>query len=392
MNPIKVLIAGDLFPSEENYGLFVKGDAESLFGEEICQLFAQADFSIANLEGALTDSKEPQQKDGPSIKAPMETIAGIKKLGLTAVALANNHITDYQNQGCIDTFHTLEKAGIKYVGLVTSDKAQSDGKFLSIEIKGKRICIYNVSETFFNQPFKDCYGAHLYDEWIVCNEIMNLKKEHDFLVVLYHGGAEYLPYPTPQTRTRFLRMAECGADFITSQHTHCIGCEEWYNGSYLLHGQGNFLFARQKMFPDITKQGLVCEIMITDDSFCIKNHVVNINGNVLEYDSKQDLTQFKERSKHVDDDEFIVKEYQKLKVGEIMNKYLIASKGGYPFQRIIKRLFPSVIKHPEQTYVYGQVLRNYNVLQGERRREDMYYVWKYILENHKENKSIWYKL
>lgn len=392
MDRIQIIVAGDLFPSDENYGMFVNGDAEALFGKEICQLFTQADFSIANLEGALTDSIIPQQKDGPRIRASKETVFGIKSLGLSTVALANNHITDYLHQGCVDTIHTLEQAGIKHVGLVTSDKSQSNGKFLSIEIKGKKVCIYNVSETFFNQPSKDGYGANLYDEWIVCNDIRELKKNHDFLIVIYHGGAEYLPYPTPQTRTRFHRMAECGADFITSQHTHCIGCEEWYKGSYLLHGQGNFLFARQKMFPNITKQGLVCEISITDDGFDVKKHVVNIINDVLRYDSKQDLTHFKERSKRVDDEEFIVKEYQKLKVDEIMNKYLIASKGGFPFRRIIKRLFTSVIEHPEQTFHYGDVLRNYSVLQGERRREDMYYVWKYILDNYKENQSIWYKL
>ena len=392
MNPIKIIVAGDLFPSEENYDLFKNGDIEALYGKEISQLFAKADFSIANLEGALTDSTKPQQKDGPGIKAPMETIVGIKKLGLSAVALANNHITDYQQRGCIDTIQTLERAGIKHLGLVTLDNFSSNSKSLSVEIKSKRLCIYNVSETFFNQPTQDCYGANLYDEWVVCNEIRELKKKHDYLIVIYHGGAEYLPYPTPQTRTRFHRMADCGADFITAQHTHCIGCEEWYKGSYLLHGQGNFLFARQKMFPDITKQGLVCELTITDNEFDVKNHLVNIKGNTLEYDSNQDLTAFKERSLRVDDEAFIIEEYQKLKAGEIMQKYLMASKGCFPFMRIIKHLFPSVVRNPEQTYNSSQILRNFNVLQGERRREDMYYVWKYILEHYKENKSIWYKL
>jgi poly-gamma-glutamate synthesis protein (capsule biosynthesis protein) len=391
MNPIKIVVAGDLFPSEDNYSLFIKGDSEALFGKEITQVFAQADFSIANLEGALTDSSIPQQKDGPGIKAPKETINGIKNLGLTAVALANNHITDYLQKGCEDTIEVLKRVGIEYIGLRKLNEA-THKHFLTKVINSKRICIYNVSETFFNQPTLDGIGANLYDEWVVCNEIKELKRTHDFLIVIYHGGAEYLPYPTPQTRTRFHRMADCGADFITAQHTHCIGCEEWYKGSYLLHGQGNFLFARQKKYPDITKQGLVSEIILSDSGFEVNNHVVNIKGNILEYDSNQDLTAFRERSGRVGDEAFIVEEYQKLKVGEIMQKYLVASKGGFPFRRLIKRLFPSVIKHPEKTYAFGQVLRNYNVLQGERRREDMYYVWKFILDNYKPNKSIWYKL
>ena len=52
----KIIIAGDLFPSDGNIDLFEKGDARSLFGPEVCQLFSEADFSIVNLEGALTDS------------------------------------------------------------------------------------------------------------------------------------------------------------------------------------------------------------------------------------------------------------------------------------------------------------------------------------------------
>ena len=393
MEPIKIIIAGDLMPSEENYNLFIEGDAETLYVKEIVKLFAEADFSIANLEGALTDSNTPQRKEGPNIKAPKETILGIKNLGVSALALANNHITDYLQQGCVDTISIIEQVGLKHVGLVFGGEDTSNSnKYLSVVIRDKKICFYNVSETFFNQPTKDTYGANLYDEWIVCNEIIELKKIHDYLIVIYHGGAEYLPYPTPQTRKRFHRMADCGADFITSQHTHCIGCAEWYNGSYLLHGQGNFLFARQKMFTSITKQGLVSEIIINDDCYTVKNHIVNIVNNSLQYDSQQDLRAFEDRNKFLDDENFILMEYQKLKVKEIKRSYLMAAKGGFPFRRIIKRLFPHVGMYPEQTYNIKQVLKNYSVLQGERRKEDMYYVWKYILDNYKENKSIWYKL
>jgi poly-gamma-glutamate synthesis protein (capsule biosynthesis protein) len=253
---------------------------------------------------------------------------------------------------------------------------------LSLKIHDSKVCIYNLSETFFNRPTKEMDGANVYDEWIVLNEIKELKKLHDFLIVIYHGGAEYLPYPTPQTRTRFHRMAECGADFITSQHTHCIGCEEWYNGSYLLHGQGNFLFARQKKYPNMTKEGLVVEITIEDDGFKVKNHKVNIVDDVLQYDKQQDLSTFYERSKYLDDEDFVIEQFTKLKVEEIMQKYLLAAKGSFPLLRIMKCLFPSVIKHPESTYSFAQILRNYNVLQSERRGEDMYYVWKYLLNNY----------
>lgn len=386
MKPIRVLVAGDLLPSENNYTLFEEGNAEALFGKEICQMFAESDFSIVNLEGPLTDSVSQQMKDGPGLKAPKATIAGIKELGITAVALANNHITDYLQSGIEDTIATLDDAGIRYLGIAPRESSSAPvNSHISFEVRGFRVCVYNVSETFFNRPTEEMDGANVYDEWIVLNEIKALKQSHDFLIVIYHGGAEYLPYPTPQTRTRFHRMADCGADFITSQHTHCIGCEEWYHGSYLLHGQGNFLFARQKYYPNLTKQGLVTEITITDGVFSIKNHVVSIIDNILRYNESQDLSSFFERSKHLDDEKFIIEQYTKLKVAEIMPKYLAASKGGYPLMRLTRRLFPKSTKYPESTYTFAQILRNFGVLQCERRREDMYYVWKYLLDNYPFN-------
>ena len=38
MSPIKIIVAGDLFPSEENYDLFKNGDIEALYGKEINEL------------------------------------------------------------------------------------------------------------------------------------------------------------------------------------------------------------------------------------------------------------------------------------------------------------------------------------------------------------------
>lgn len=380
MKPIKIIVAGDFLPSNNNYTLFEKGDAETLYGKKICKLFADADFSIVNLEGPLTDATVPQSKDGPAIKAPKATIAGIKNLGLSAVALANNHITDYLQPGISDTYRVLQQAGIQYVGNVIREG--NCNNFLSIDMGEKKVCVYNVSETFFNQPTKDHDGANVYDEWIVLNEIKELKQRHDFLIVIYHGGTEYFPYPTPQTRRRFHRMADCGADFITAQHTHCVGCEEFYNGSYLLYGQGNFLFARQKR--PITQQGLITELEIKDDSFVVTNHLIRLNDNILYYDRDQNMDSFKERSCHVNDEDYLIKMFYEIKVEELLRKFIPSFKGKYPFRRVLNFLPSKVMLHERTTYTKGQLLRNLNVVQGDRNRENIYYVWKYLLDKNDE--------
>lgn len=375
----KIIIAGDLFPSDGNIALFEKGDAKSLFGPEVCQLFSEADFSIVNLEGALTDYNVKTEKaDGPCIKAPKGTVEGIKNLGVTAVALANNHLTDYGNQGFQDTIDALESKRIIHVG---AGKDSSDIKtHLSINLGKLKVCFYNVSEQFYNIPDKQTAGVNLYDEWIVLNEIKMLKETHDYLIVIYHGGAEYLPYPTPNTRKRFHRMADCGADFITAQHTHCIGCEEWYNGSYLLYGQGNFLFARQKKFVDRTKQGLVSVIEVSDSGFKVKNHIVNIISSVLHYDACQDFSSFNERSSRINDEKYILEEYQRIKSKDILYKYVSASKGFYPLRRVMLKLFPTMMrKFVVHSFSRHQILLTLHSMEHDRTREDMIVIWKYLL-------------
>ena len=82
-------------------------------------------------------------------------------------------------------------------------------------------------------------------DWIIVysfDHVRELRNNCDILIVLYHGGREHYRYPTPELQRVFHKFAECGADVVIAQHTHCIGCAEEYQGKTLIYGQGNFLF------------------------------------------------------------------------------------------------------------------------------------------------------
>ena len=371
-NTHKIIIAGDLLPSGKNIELFEKGDAEKIFGQVVCQLFSDADFSIINLEGALTDSDEKQLKVDPILKAPIAAINGIKNLGVKAVALANNHITDYCDKGYDDTINTLEKAGLQHFG--SGYNKSCIKTHLSLQLGNRKVGIYNVSETFFNSPNENSAGCNLYDEWVVLNEIKELKKTHDYIIVIYHGGAEEFPYPTPLVRKRFHRMADCGADFITAQHTHCIGCEERYKDSYLLYGQGNFLFARMK--NPITKQGLITEIAFDDvneKSIKVKHHRIHVSDQeVMEYDENQVFSDFIDRSQEIKNFKEIEVRYQEFAFNNHKIKYrnLTACKGGGFINMLLAKYLPSFYKKRLEKYDQQQLLRMLISHDGERYRED----------------------
>ena len=92
-------------------------------------------------------------------------------------------------------------------------------------------------------------------------------------------------------------MADNGADVIISQHTHAVGFEEWYNGSYLLYGQGNFCFNLSPNLTEYTATGLLLEIVLGDGGFSAVKHLVRRTALGCEYDGEQDFSGFDERTK-----------------------------------------------------------------------------------------------
>ncbi len=294
MKTTKIILAGDLLPMPCNYELFSSGDTQALFGEKLCSLFAEADFRVCNFEGCFTDSDKPIEKIGPNIKAPVETIKAIKKLGIDYATLGNTHSMDYGSQGFSDTCKTLNENGIEWFGW--GEDASSVKTHSVISDGDRKIILYNTTEQFENAPRADHPGVNLYDEYRVCEEIRALKEQCDFLIVLYHGGIEGTHCNSEKMRRRFHRMADNGADVVVSQHTHAVGEEEHYRDSYLLYGQGNFCFHFRPEVTPLLAEGLVLELEFRDDGFSAKPHRILRTEMGCIYDEQQDLSAFYERS------------------------------------------------------------------------------------------------
>ena len=360
-----IVIVGDLFPTEQNVSYFSNGDVESLFGKEIVNLFVNADYRVCNLEGALTDHPDKIRKTGPVKVATTNAIEAYKKLGIDCCMLANNHATDGGHQGLIDTMKTLGDAGINYIGAGKKDK-EIIRHFVK-ELGGMRIGFYNVSETMYNKPTKDKAGVWLYDEYIVCRELEQLKKKCDYTIVIYHGGIEKFHYPSPELRKRFHRMAASGADMILAQHTHCIGCEEYYNGSYLLYGQGDFLL--KNFAPGLTDSGLIIELDIADGRVEVKKHLVKSEDNLfVRYDEKQDLSSFEKRSRQLQDEDYIMQQLQKFCDGEL-RLYLKAFKSPSKNMMRFAKYFPKAYQKWLFRYNERDLLFTLHTLRSEQNRE-----------------------
>ena len=236
---MKILIGADVVPTSATEELFVKGDAQALFGD-VCALAEKMDRVIINLECALTNHDGKIQKFGPNLKGAPECVNALVKLGVTDVMLSNNHVFDFGVQGLKDTMANLDRVGIPYTGVGENDT--DSRKPYIIEQEGKKIGVINVCEHEYSYALPDRMGANPYDPYLTMQDIRDLKKRVDFVIVLYHGGKEQCRYPSPRLRNLCREMVLCGASVVLTQHSHCIGCYEEYEGGHILYGQGNFHF------------------------------------------------------------------------------------------------------------------------------------------------------
>ena len=237
---MKIIIGGDLVPTESNYDLFEKGEVETLLGKELLNIWRDSDIRIFNLEVPLTDERNPIEKCGPNLISPTRTATGIKALEASLISLANNHILDQGVKGLSSTRNVLSQIGIPYVGV--GDNLAKAAEPYIIEKDGKRLGIYSCAEHEFSIATESAAGANPFDPLESLDHIISLKNQCDFVIVLYHGGKEHYRYPSPYLQKVCRKMVEKGADLVITQHSHCVGCQEQYKGSTIVYGQGNFIF------------------------------------------------------------------------------------------------------------------------------------------------------
>lgn len=239
---MNILIGGDLVPTQSNQKYFDKSSISELLGNDLLDIWLGATARFINLEAPLVDGALPSNKWGPCLKATISTIAGIKALQPTLIALANNHIMDYGNNGLYSTIELLNTHDIPFVGV--GDEVVSASKPYVLELFGRKVGVYNCAENEFSVATEVNPGANPFDPLESIDHIESLKKECDYVIVLYHGGKEHYRYPSPNLRKRCRKMVIKGADLIICQHSHCIGCYEKLNDSVIVYGQGNFIFNR----------------------------------------------------------------------------------------------------------------------------------------------------
>ena len=302
-----LLIAGDLVPTSRNMNYFIDGKIDKIMDNGLKKIWYSAQYRIFNLETPLSYHKKHLEKAGVLLGTSPKAIEGIKKLSPNLVCLANNHILDLEKIGALDTIELLKESNIDYVGIGENINVLKDHNIYIY--KGKKICIYNCCEHEFTYASDNSFGTNPFNPLTSLFRIQDLKKECDYLIVIYHGGKELYQYCTPKLQEICHSISNAGANLIVCQHSHCIGCYEEFNDSTIVYGQGNFIF-------DLDEGGLWKDL--TQSSLLVKLNLESLSVEFIEFHKENGKLVLKNMSK---DNSFYTRSLSILNSNFVKEKY-----------------------------------------------------------------------
>ena len=229
--------------------------------------FKNSDINFANLEGAIANTNTQsakRSKNSYSFRMPPYMANRIAEAGFNIVAVANNHSRDFGDKGYKQTQEYVKNVGMKIVGNILNTAS-------FIEIKNKKIgflAFYYFS--YANNSIQDIVSAKALVE--------KTKKECDFLVVSFHGGAEGRNmFRVPKTTEMFYgenrgdvykfarAVSDSGADLIIGHGPHVLRAMEIYNDSFIAYSLGNFVGYKQFSLAGNNGISAILQIKLNDN-------------------------------------------------------------------------------------------------------------------------------
>ena len=194
---------------------------------------------LGNLECVLYDGVTPERRGlgNCPMHSPTRTVEALRRLGVSVVSLANNHIMDFGKEAVASTIAALDDAGIAHFG-AGLDFAQASRPAL-LERDGLRIGFLGFAQSQY--PTRKREGTIPVIDGQARKIVARHAGECDFLVVCIHEGIEGLGYPMRSTVMAAHSLVDAGAGLVVGGHPHCIQGVEHRHGVDIFYSLGNFL-------------------------------------------------------------------------------------------------------------------------------------------------------
>lgn len=234
-NPTPPLIfAGDCVLSSYFNQDFVDDSLGDLIGD--------ANISVINFEAPIRTG-EPSPKWGPVLSQPLDSPKRVKMSGFDLVTLANNHIMDYGEDGLSKTCNAFSRIDLDAIGAGESNKQAKSP--ITYTIGGAEVSIINLAAKEFGMSTSKSAGVAWIREPGIETHISEVAQEVDSLIVVVHGGIEYLSLPSWKWQQTLHAIVGAGADAVIGHHPHVAQPWEIVNGTPIFYSLGNFAFRQE---------------------------------------------------------------------------------------------------------------------------------------------------
>ena len=212
---------------------------------KVADLTRNIDLFFATLEAPLTGKNIPCGIDCMKFIGDAQAIEGLTFAGIDVVSLAANHIMDGGEKGLADTLEVLDQNGIAHTGAGLTPQ------------EARKPVIKEVNRVKFGfVAYNDIYPKeNTATAENLTQEINDLKKAVDLVIVAFHWGTEYATSPTFRQKELAHKAIKAGADLVVGDHPHVLQGIEFYQSKPIFYSVGNFVF--DQMWSRETREGII---------------------------------------------------------------------------------------------------------------------------------------
>lgn len=210
---------------------------------EVTPILSAADVAFGNLEGPMleggsTSKCGPASRSCFAFRVPTRFGRHLKAAGFDIMNLANNHASDFGENGRNSSKRVLESHGIVHSGGDETDYAR-------MTVNGRRIAVIGFATNSVSLNLNNIERAR--------DAVAALKRDTDLLIVAFHGGAEgegaqhvpkgaetFLGEARGNLRAFTHAVVDAGADLVLGSGPHVLRALEVYKNRLIAYSLGNF--------------------------------------------------------------------------------------------------------------------------------------------------------
>jgi poly-gamma-glutamate synthesis protein (capsule biosynthesis protein) len=268
--PTRLAAAGDIQIGEAQGPALISGEdgLASIIAPAVLSELRSADFAVANLESPISARGEPNPKKRYHFRMPPGSGKALGDAGFDLLLFANNHGLDFGPEAFADSLADLADAELPIVG-AGADLAEASAAKVLKSNGGERLAFLG----FAFYP-KESLGYSLADSAALPDRpgvagdtaatleaIRKAASSGATVVVLAHGGSEYVERPSEEARELYASFVDAGAALVLGGHPHVLqGCAA-RSGSLIAYSLGNFVFTLEDE-PKAAWKSLLLELLV----------------------------------------------------------------------------------------------------------------------------------